>query len=375
MVPTAWARIRTKEGDSNRSACVRSRAPHNRANNPFCIILMRRTKVFDEITISCIFNSEFIFHDATLTCLLHVLPASKRSPKAGLIGSLNPEIFMKLKMTIQVALCAATLVAATLSPSITAADTLDDIKSRGKMVVAIDPTFQPYEFTDSSGKIIGYTPAIMEAVAKKLGVTIDYQKMAFSGIIPGLLAKSFDLEGSSLNVTAERAKRVMFTVPFSKGANAVLTRTDVTKIPAKVKIESLSGLTAAVKATTAPEKILSEFNATLTGKGLAPIKILSLDTVEQTISALTAKRADFVFDDITVLGAAMKANPGKLRSAGELGDSQWMAWATRPDDARLNKFVSEVILDMQKSGALAKLQKEHLGLVVVVPAANFVPKQ
>ncbi len=215
----------------------------------------------------------------------------------------------------------------------------------------------------------------MEAVAKKLGVAIEYQKMAFSGIIPGLLAKSFDLEGSSLNVTAERAKRVLFTVPFSKGANGVLTRTDVTRIPAKAKIESLSGLTAAVKATTAPEKILNEFNATLTGKGLAPIKILSLDTVEQTISALMAKRADFVFDDITVLGAAMKANPGKLRSAGELGDSQWMAWVTRPDDVRLNKFVSEVILDMQKSGALAKLQKEHLGLVVAVPAANFVPKQ
>ncbi len=48
---------------------------------------------------------------------------------------------MKLKMSIQLAICAAGLIAATLLPSISSADTLDDIKSRGKMIVAIDPTF------------------------------------------------------------------------------------------------------------------------------------------------------------------------------------------------------------------------------------------
>jgi len=282
---------------------------------------------------------------------------------------------MKRHIGIGTALLAGGLIAAVLAPSTALADTLDDIKARGKMIVAIDPTFQPYEYTDSSGKIVGYTPAIMEVVAKKLGVGIDYQKMAFNGIIPGLLAKSFDLEGSSLNVTAERAKRVMFTVPFGKSANGVLTRTDVTRIPTTATVESLAGLTAAVKATTAPEKQLKEFNATLAGKGLAPIQILSLDTVEQTVSALLAKRADFVFDDITVLGAAMQQYPGKLRAAGELGATQWMAWATRPDDARLNKFVSDVILGMQKSGELAALQKQHLGVVVVVPEADFIPKQ
>ena len=150
---------------------------------------------------------------------------------------------------------------------------------------------------------------------------------------------------------------------------------DVTRIPATATVESLAGLTAAVKAATAPEKQLKEFNATLAGKGLAPIQIVSLDTVEQTVSALIAKRADFVFDDITVLGAAMKQYPGNLRAAGELGATQWMAWATRPDDARLNKFVSDVILGMQKSGELAALQKQHLGVVVVVPEADFIPKQ
>jgi polar amino acid transport system substrate-binding protein len=282
---------------------------------------------------------------------------------------------MKLNFKFGKILFSSALAAFFLCSGLAAADTLDDIKARGKMIVAVDPTFPPYEFTDSSGKIVGYTPAIMEAAAKKMGVSIEYQTMAFNGIIPGLLAKSFDLEGSSLNVTAERAKRVMFTVPFGKSANGVMTRTDDARVPAKATIESLAGLTAVVKAATAPEKQVKEFNTILIGKKLAPIKIVSLDTVEQTVTALLGKRGDFVFDDITVLGAAMQQNPGKLRAAGELGATQWMAWATRPDDTRLNKFISDVILDMQKSGQLSALQQQHLGVAVVVPASDFIPKE
>jgi len=253
-------------------------------------------------------------------------------------------------------------------------DTLDDIKARGKMTVAIDPTFDPYEYTDASGKIIGLSPAIMDEVAKKIGVQIEYQKMAFNGIIPGLLAKSFDLEASSLNVTAERAKRVLYTVPYSRTVNGVLVRND-SPIKSNVTVEALAGLTGAVKTGTVPEKILREFNATLGGKGLAPIKILSVDTVDQTISTLLGKRADFVFDDITVLGSAMRANPGALRNVGTLGPSQWIAWATRPDDKRLNQLISDQIVAMQTAGTLATLQDKYLGVKVEVPIKDFIPKE
>ena len=280
---------------------------------------------------------------------------------------------MKRSSWNNIAAIAAALLASGGSWAVVA-DTLDDIKAKGTMVVAIDPTFDPYEYTDPSGKIIGLSPAIMDEVAKKIGVKLEYQKMAFSGIIPGLLAKSFDLEGSSLNVTAERAKRVLYTVPYSRTVNGVLVRND-NPIKSNVTVEALAGLTGAVKSGTVPEKILREFNTTLTGKKLAPIKILTVDSVDQTISTLLGKRADFVFDDITVLGAAMRANPGALRNVGTLGPAQWIAWATRPDDKRLNQVINDQILAMQASGALATLQDKYLGTKVEVPSKDFIPKE
>ena len=268
------------------------------------------------------------------------------------------------------------VAAVTLMHAMTAAaDTLDDIKSRGKMIVAIDPTFAPYEYTDANDKIVGYDPAIMAAVAKHLGVTIEYQRMAFSGIIPGLLAHSFDMEGSALNVPAERAKRLSYTSPVSKTVNGALVRSDFTKIPQKATVESLAGLTAAVKSASTPEQILKSFNETLTAKGLAPIQLLTVDSVDQTVAALKTRRADFVFDDLTVLAGVVKQNPGKVKQTGELGPSQWIAWATRPDDTRLNKAISDQIVAMKKSGELAKLQKANLGVTFDTPSSDFIPAQ
>ncbi|SHM05663.1 transporter substrate-binding domain-containing protein [Phytopseudomonas punonensis] len=254
------------------------------------------------------------------------------------------------------------------------ADTLDEVKAKGKLVVAIDPTFAPYEYTDDAGNIVGYAPEIMKHVAARLGVQLEYQKMAFSGIIPALIAGSVDAEGSSLNVTAERADKVLFTVPFGKSVNAVLVRADEQRIAAKpLTVESLAGLTAAVKTTTAPEQLLKQFNTELKAKGLETIKIVSVDSVDQTLATLMTRRADFVFDDITVLGGLAQKLPGKLKQVGELGDSQWISWATRKDDERLNQLISDEILALKASGELQKLQQQYLGVTFELPSTDFIP--
>jgi len=282
---------------------------------------------------------------------------------------------MSLPRLTRIVLAALVPAAALLHAVTSHADTLDDIKSRGKMIVAIDPTFAPYEYTDASNAIVGYDPAILAAVAKRLGVTIEYQRMAFSGIIPGLLAHSFDMEGSALNVTAERAKRIAYVVPTSKTVNGALVRLDFKKIAAKPTPESLAGMTGAVKTGSAPESILKQFNETLKSRNLAPINILSVDSVDQTVAALMTRRADFVFDDLTVLAGVVRQNPGKMKLTGELGPSQWISLATRPEDTRLNKAISDEILAMKKSGKLARLQKQYLGVTFDTPSADFIPAQ
>jgi polar amino acid transport system substrate-binding protein len=256
------------------------------------------------------------------------------------------------------------------------ADTLDDIKAHGSMVVAIDPTFAPYEYTDNQGAIVGYDPSILEAIAKNAGVKVDYQKMAFTGIIPGLIAGSFDFSGSALNVTAERAKRIGYTIPLSKTVNAVLKRAGDERIRDS-KPEALAGLKVAVKATTQPEQYMKTVSADLVAKGMKPIDILSVDTVEQTVAALVNKRVDFVVDDVSVLGNLTKQRSDQpLEIVGEIGPSQYIAWGVRKDDNKLREFLDAQIMDLKKSGKLTELQKQFLGVSFNdLPDRDFLPKE
>jgi polar amino acid transport system substrate-binding protein len=257
------------------------------------------------------------------------------------------------------------------------ADTLADIKSSGKITVGIDPTFPPYEFTNDKGEITGYSVAIMQSFAKDLGVKLEFQKTAFSGILPGLISGSFNAEGSSLNVTAERAKKVLFTVPYSKTVNGVLVReSEANKFSGKtLTADDLSGLRGAVKSASVPEQLLKGFNEVLNKAGKKPITIISVDTLDQTVSTLMTKRADFVFDDISVLAPIVKKYPNKVAQVGEAGPSQWMAWATRKEDTSLNKAIGDHILAMQQNGELTALQKQYLGTTFTVPASDFIPQE
>lgn len=256
--------------------------------------------------------------------------------------------------------------------SIAMADTLADITARGTMIVGIDPTFAPYEFTDSSGAITGYDPSLLEAVAEGLGATIEYRTMAFSGIIPGLIAGSFDFTATALNVTAERAERIAYTIPVSQTENGVLRRVGDTRVNGDDPT-TLAGLTAAVKQTSTPERVVQEASDALVASGGAAISVLSVETTEQTVTALGTSRADFLVDDMSVLAQIMKERPGQFEIAGKVGPTDYIAWGIRKEDQTLVDAINAELLKLKADGTMSALQEEYLGLSFELPEADFIP--
>jgi polar amino acid transport system substrate-binding protein len=255
------------------------------------------------------------------------------------------------------------------------ADVLDDIKSRGKMIVAIDPTFAPFEFTDSAGKITGYDPELLEAIAAEWGVQIEYQVMAFSGVIPGLIAGSFDFTATALNITAERAQKIDYTIPVASSVNAVLKLKDNAAI-ASSDINALSGHGCAVKQTTQPEQMMQAFNEELKAAGKPEVALLSFETVEQTIAALVDKRVDCIVDDKTVLYQAMaKRTDVAMEVMGEIGGKALIGWGANKNDPKLTAALTDSLKKLKASGKMAELQKKYFGFAMEdLPETDFIPK-
>src|SRR5471030_566876 len=86
------------------------------------------------------------------------------------------------------------------------ADTLDDVKKRGTLIIGTEAAYVPYEFF-KDGKIIGYDPDIANLMVPKIGAKAEFVDTQWSGIIPALYARKFDCIISAMTITKERAEK------------------------------------------------------------------------------------------------------------------------------------------------------------------------
>lgn len=99
------------------------------------------------------------------------------------------------------------------APPTPAKTTWDKIKEKGYIVIATSPDWPPFEYIDpDTGKIIGYEVDLMNSIAQKLGVTVQWKPMDFDSIIAAVKNNEVDLGVSGFSITPERYKEVIYTL-------------------------------------------------------------------------------------------------------------------------------------------------------------------
>jgi polar amino acid transport system substrate-binding protein len=96
------------------------------------------------------------------------------------------------------------------------------VQAQDSLRVATDSTFPPFEYSEN-GKRTGFDVDLIEAVAKVLNRKVEWTDIDFKGLIPGLLAKRFDVAASAIYITDERRKVVDFTDPYYPGGLVIMT--------------------------------------------------------------------------------------------------------------------------------------------------------
>jgi len=124
---------------------------------------------------------------------------------------------MKLKRIMKtkaiMALVAMFGVVATSLPAV-ADDLIAEIQKRGTLKVGMS-TFVPWAMRDKQGNLIGFEIDVATKVAADMGVEVEFVPTAWSGIIPALLAKKFDVIIGGMSITPQRNLTVNFTTPYA----------------------------------------------------------------------------------------------------------------------------------------------------------------
>ena len=253
-------------------------------------------------------------------------------------------------LVVLAAAIAAVASTATATPSATA----PKLNKPGTLTVGMTLQFKPEMYLNAAGKPAGYDVILLKALAKKMGVKLDIKNLDFNGLIPGLVAKKFDMVSVGLSATPERRKSVSFSrayVPYAQILAAA--KSDTT--PATVAAWNNSDKTiTSLQGSTAEALVKKTFP-----------KATSRSFPDQNAAFLEVStgRADGIVVENYLLAQFNKSNKNALKEVAfpKPLHVEYGSYAVQKGNLSLAKYLNKYICSIQKSGAMGKAYKATIG--------------
>jgi polar amino acid transport system substrate-binding protein len=213
--------------------------------------------------------------------------------------------------------------------------------------VATDATFPPFEYTEG-GKRVGFDVELIEAIAKVLNRKVEWTDIDFKGLIPGLLAKRFDVAASAIYITDERKKVVDFTDSYYPGGLVIMTAKGDKRIQGP---DDLKGKKVAVQVGTKSVNFLKE--------NIPGIDLVEVEKNQEMFQLVEVGRAD----------AAVTGKPAAKLYARSRGTLQVVekqltveeyGYAIRKDEPELVRQFNDALKKLKVDGTYQQLVNKYL---------------
>jgi polar amino acid transport system substrate-binding protein len=248
---------------------------------------------------------------------------------------------------------AGVLVYNALTPPQQPPSQLDEIKSRGKLIVGTSADWPPFEYIDSAGRYAGIDMALAEKIARELGVQLEVKDMKFAALIEALKGGQIDIILADIHPTAEREKVIDFTKNYyiAYDGSVLVLKKGAQNIRDE---QSLKGKRIGVQLGTIQEEWAKE-------KLGASSEIVSFDRVfPEMVMAL--KRGDLdaiIVGDI--IGEVLAKRDPELQVVFKVGSLGGAAIGVRQGSEELKYVINKLIEEMIDSGEMSRLFEEEIG--------------
>jgi len=227
-----------------------------------------------------------------------------------------------------------------------AARTFEEIKKEGKIIAASEGAYPPFNFFQGP-KLTGFEIELAEAMAKKMGVELEWRALSFDALLAGLRQDRWDMVIASFGITEERAKAVTFTSPHYCSGGVVVARD-----PAIRSAADLAGKVVAVQTGTTYLENVKKL------AGVKEVKNFPQDTDAR--AALSAGRVDAWVTDKFVAKAALEASPSAGLKMGEFVFVEKIATAVKKGNTSLARAIDKALAEVLADGTYEALSKKYM---------------
>ena len=228
--------------------------------------------------------------------------------------------------------------------------------AKKKLRVGTEGAYPPFNLVDKKGQVQGFDIDIAKALCKEMGMDCEFKVQDWDGLIPGLMAKKFDVIIASMSITDERKQKVDFSNKYyqtparfvaKKGAGITVSK------------EGLKGKSVGVQRATIHENFVRD----MFGDAVA---VKAYATQDEANMDLVAGRVDLVIADATVLlGGFINTDAGKgFEFIGpSYVDKKWfgdgVGIALRKGDNELRQKLNKAIDAIRANGVYQKINAKY----------------
>ena len=139
---------------------------------------------------------------------------------------------------------------------------LEQIQSKGEIVVAMEGTWAPWTYHDEDDNLVGYDVEVAQQIAEKLGVKATFVEGEWDGLLAGIDSGRYDIMVNGVDITEERAEKYSFSDPYAYNRTAVIVNSANDEIQS---MEDLDGKSTANTISSTYAEVAEKYGATVTG--------------------------------------------------------------------------------------------------------------
>ena len=252
-------------------------------------------------------------------------------------------------------LAVITLTSLALSQQVFADDLFDRINEHGTITVGTEGTYKPFTYHNSKGKLTGYDVEVVRAIAKKLGVSVDFKETEWSSMLAGLKAGRFDMVANQISLTTP-ARRATFdkSAPYNYSGAMLIAHKNNNKINT---LDDVKGKKSASSLNSHYGELAEEYGAT----------VVPVDGMAMALKLIEQKRADITFNGALALLDYLHTHPNSdFKIIWESTDKRSVGLGLNKGHQQAIAKINQAIDELRKDGTLKKLGEQFFGKDVSV---------
>ncbi len=227
------------------------------------------------------------------------------------------------------------------------AQTVDEILGRGTINIGVLVDLPPYGLLNAEQQPDGYDIEVAKLIGKYMGVKVNLVTLTSPNRVPYLVTGKVDIIVATLGITPERAKQVLFSIPYSAIDNVVFAPKDK-KI---VSLDELKGLRVGVPRGSVQDVMLSTRYA-------GTVKVTRFDDDPSTYQALLSGQVDAVAETGMTGDQFFAANPSGNIERKVMLLRQPNGITMRKDQWNLHQWMNTFVYFTKNDGELDALYQK-----------------